>query len=152
MFLFKNHVKLLLLFIILSACQIQDPLKTHGIIYLENRSKKLITDKTNKNDVIRIIGAPQIKNEINNSDWIYIERVLSKGKYHELGKHKLEENNVLVLSFDKFGILTDKKLFKKKDIKKLKFSKKNTENDLSKKSFVQSFLDSVRKKMYSNRK
>ena len=62
MFLFKNHVKLLLLFIILSACQIQDPLKTHGIIYLENRSKKLITDKTNKNDVIRIIGAPQIKN------------------------------------------------------------------------------------------
>jgi len=152
MFLFKNHVKLLLLFIILSACQIQDPLKTHGIIYLENRSKKLITDKTNKNDVIRIIGAPQIKNEINNSDWIYIERVLSKGKYHELGKHKLEENNVLVLSFDKFGILTDKKLFKKEDIKKLKFTKKNTENDLSKKSFVQSFLESVRQKMYSNRK
>jgi len=152
MFLFKNHVKLLLLFIILSACQIQDPLKTHGVIYLENRSKKLITDKTNKNDVIRIIGAPQIKNEINNSDWIYIERVLSKGKYHELGKHKLEENNVLVLSFDKFGILTDKKLFKKEDIKKLKFTKKNTENDLSKKSFVQSFLESVRQKMYSNRK
>ena len=152
MYLFKNHVKLLLLFIILSACQIQDPLKTHGIIYLENRSKKLITDKTNKNDVIRIIGAPQIKNEINNSDWIYIERVLSKGKYHTLGKHKLEENNVLVLSFDKFGILTDKKLFKKEDIKKLKFSKKNTENDLSKKSFVQSFLESVRQKMYSNRK
>ena len=152
MFLFKNHVKLLLLFIILSACQIQDPLKTHGIIYLENRSKKLITDKTNKNDVIRIIGAPQIKNEINNSDWIYIERVLSKGKYHEVGKHKLEENNVLVLSFDKFGILTDKKLFKKEDIKKLKFTKKNTENDLSKKSFVQSFLESIRQKMYSNRK
>ena len=152
MFLFKNHVKLLLLFIILSACQIQDPLKTHGIIYLENRSKKLITDKTNKNDVIRIIGAPQIKNEINNSDWIYIERVLSKGKYHTLGKHKLEENNVLVLSFDKFGILTDKKLFKKEDIKKLKFTKKNTENDLSKKSFVQSFLESIRQKMYSNRK
>ena len=152
MFLFKNHVKLLLLFIILSACQIQDPLKTHGIIYLENRSKQLITDKTNKNDVIRIIGAPQIKNEINNSDWIYIERVLSKGKYHTLGKHKLEENNVLVLSFDKFGILTEKKLFKKEDIKKLKFSKKNTENDLSKKSFVQSFLESVRQKMYSNRK
>lgn len=152
MFLFKNHVKLLLLFIILSACQIQDPLKTHGIIYLENRSKKLIIDKTNKNDVIRIIGTPQIKNDINNSDWIYIERVLSKGKYHELGKHKLEENNVLVLSFDKFGILTDKKLFKKEDIKKLKFTEKNTENDLSKKSFVQSFLESVRQKMYSNRK
>ena len=152
MFLFKNHLKLLLLFIILSACQIQDPLKTHGIIYLENRSKKLIIDKTNKNDVIRIIGAPQIKNEISNSDWIYVERVLSKGKYHELGKHKLEENNVLVLSFDKFGILTDKKLFKKEDIKKLKFTKKNTENDLSKKSFVQSFLESVRQKMYSNRK
>ena len=54
MFLFKNHLKLLLLFIILSACQIQDPLKTHGIIYLENRSKKLIIDKKISNILILI--------------------------------------------------------------------------------------------------
>jgi len=40
----------------------------------------------------------------------------------------------------------------KEDINKIKFSKKETENDLSKKSFVQSFLQSIKKKMYDNRK
>ena len=32
------------------------------------------------------------------------------------------------------------------------FSKKETENNLSKKSFVESFLSSVKTKMYGNRK
>ena len=39
-----------------------------------------------------------------------------------------------------------------KDIKKLEFSEKITENELSEKSFVQKFLQSVKQKMYSNRK
>ena len=81
-----------------------------------------------------------------------MERTLTKGKYHELGKHKLDNNNVLVLDFDKFGILKGKEFLKKDDINKIKFSKKITENDLSKKSFVQSFLQSIKQKMYGNRK
>ena len=40
--------------------------------------------------------------------WIYIERTLSKGKYHKLGQHTLKENNVLVLVFNKFGVLENK--------------------------------------------
>ena len=36
----------------------------------------------------------------------------------------------------------------KKIYKKIKFSKKSTENNLSKKSFVETFLQSVKKKMY----
>ena len=35
---------------------------------------------------------------------------------------------------------------------KVKFSKKTTENNLRKRSFVESFLQSVKKKMYSGRK
>ena len=81
-----------------------------------------------------------------------MERTLTKGKYHELGKHKLDNNNVLVLDFDKFGILKGKEFLKKDDINQIKFSKKITENDLSKKSFVQSFLQSIKQKMYGNRK
>ena len=45
-----------------------------------------------------------------------------------------------------------KEFLKKDDINKIKFSKKITENDLSKKSFVQSFLQSIKQKMYGNRK
>jgi len=153
MFLFKYHFKIIIILsIILSGCKVQDPLKTHGILYLENRAKKLTINASNKNDVIRIIGQPHIKSELESNSWIYLERTLTKGKYHELGKHKLDNNNVLVLDFDKFGILKGKEFLKKDDINQIKFSKKITENDLSKKSFVQSFLQSIKQKMYGNRK
>jgi outer membrane protein assembly factor BamE (lipoprotein component of BamABCDE complex) len=151
-FSFKNHFKIIVfLFIILSSCKLQEPLKTHGIIYLENRSNKLIVNKSNKNDVIKIFGQPQIIDESDINTWIYLERILTKGKYHKLGKHVLKQNNILVLDFDKYGILNQKKIFNKEDINQLKFSKKNTENELSQKSFVRSFLESIRQKMYSNR-
>tara|TARA_B100001146_G_C16187323_1_gene437486 strand:+ start:307 stop:774 length:468 start_codon:yes stop_codon:yes gene_type:complete len=153
-FCFKNHFNRLfiVLFIILAGCQLQEPIKNHGIVFLENRSNKLIINKSNKNDVIKIIGQPHSKS-INNDDiWIYVERTLSKGKYHKLGQHVLKKNNTLVLKFDKFGILKSKKIYDKNDTNKIAFSEKETKNELSKKSFVESFLSSLKQKMYGNRK
>ena len=153
MFFFNKHCNIITILIltILLGCQLQDPDKSHGIAFLENRSNKLILNKSNKNDVIRTIGVPHIKDEQDENNWIYLERILSKGKYHKLGKHELKKNNVLVLTFDKFGILNSKSFFTKDEMNKLKFSKKVTDNDLTKKSFVQSFLQSIKQKMYSGR-
>ena len=149
---FHNNLLYLLVFIILISCKLQEPLKTHGIIFLENRSQKLVLNKSNKNDVIRIMGRPHIKEDEINQSWIYLERILSKGKYHKLGRHILKENNVLVLNFDKYGVLKNKEFLKKEDLKKLEFSQKITENELTQKSFVQKFLQSIKQKMYSNQK
>ena len=152
-FFIKYHLNKILftLFFILMSCQLQDPYKNHGILFLENRSKKLIIKKTNKNDVLKIIGNPHTKSIDDENTWIYLERVLTKGKYHKLGKHVLKENNVLVLVFDKYGILNSKEIFQVEDDKKLSFSKDKTENQLTKRSFIESFLSSVRQKMYGNR-
>ena len=139
---------LLLLLFILVGCQLKDPDKNHGILFLENRSKSLIIQKSNKNDIIDRLGQPHSKSFDNEDIWIYLERTLSKGKYHKLGQHVLKTNNVLVLHFDKYGILNDKKIYTKDDINKVEFSKNTTENQLSKKSFVESFLSSLREKMY----
>ena len=148
----KKHFKyLILILIILSGCQLQDPNNSHGIAFLENRAQKLVLNTTNKNDVIKIIGLPQIKDDYNENNWIYLERILTKGKYHQLGKHKLKENNVLILNFDKYGVLVSKKFLTKEQINKIKFTAKKTENDLTRESFVQSFLQSIKQKMYSNR-
>ena len=87
----------------------------------------------------------------NENIWIYVERTPSKGKYHKLGRHTLKTNNVLVLYFDKYGILKEKKFYNKDDIAKITFSKNKTENELPKKSFVETFLQSIRQKMYGNR-
>ena len=135
-------------FILLSDCQLKDPIKSHGIIYLENRSNKLEVKKTNKNDVIKIIGKPHIRDIETQETWIYFERILTKGKFHKLGKHVLSENNVLILDFNKYGILENKNFLDKKNMNELNFSELNTENVLTKKSFVQKFLQSVRQKMY----
>ena len=150
---FKYHsiVFLFIIFLILLGCQLQEPAKNHGILFLDNRSKKLTINKSNKNDVIKILGQPHSKTFDKDDTWIYIERTLSKGKYHKLGRHELKTNNTLILNFDKYGILKNKDFYNKEDINKIKFSKKTTSNDLSKKSFVESFLQSVKKKMYGNR-
>ena len=154
MFVFFNyHAKklFLILFLILSGCQLQQSSKHHGILFLENRSEKIIIEKSNQNDVVKVIGQPHSKSVDDENMWIYIERTLSKGKYHKLGRHTLKENNVLVLSFNKYGILQKKEFFSKDDIKKITFSNKSTDNQLSKKSFIETFLSSVRQKMYGNR-
>lgn len=144
-----NNIILYTIFLFfLANCQLQAPKKNHGIVFLENRVNKVKINKTNTNDVINIFGEPHSKSFNNDKEWIYFERVLSKGKYHKLGKNILEANNVLVLKFDKYGILTDKKLLKKDDKKKVNFSKAETENDLTQKSFVQKFLQSIKTKMY----
>ena len=137
--------------IILNSCKLQEPYQNHGIVFLENRSNKLITNKTNKNDVIKIIGEPHSKSIDNDNEWIYIERILTKGEYHKLGQNILKENNILILNFNKYGILVDKKLLNKKDKNKITFSKNKTENKLSQKSFIEKFLTSIRNKMYKNK-
>ena len=150
---FKYHFKIITLFIflILLGCQLQEPAKNHGILFLDNRSEKLAINKSNKNDVIKILGQPHAKTFDEEDLWIYIERTLTKGKYHKLGRHELKSNNTLVLNFDKYGILKSKDFYDKNNINNIKFSKKTTENDLSKKSFVETFLQSVKKKMYGSR-
>ena len=152
-FSFKYHPKITLSFIffILLGCQLQEPAKNHGILFLDNRSEKLIVNKSNKNDVVKILGQPHTKTFDEDDIWIYIERTLSKGKYHKLGRHTLKTNNTLILNFDKYGILKSKDFYNKEDINKIKFSKKTTSNDLSKKSFVETFLQSVKRKMYGVR-
>ncbi len=152
-FKIKNHINYFLVFtfIILINCQLQEPYKNHGIVFLENRAKKLLVDKSNKNDVIKIIGQPHSKSIKNDNEWIYFERVITKGEFHKLGQNVLKSNNVLVLSFDKYGILKNKLLLDKNDKKKVAFSKGETKNELTRKSFVERFLSSVRTKMYGNK-
>ena len=153
---FKNHFFLILIIVftfnILIGCQLQEPTKPHGILFLENRSNQLTSNKNNKNDVLRIIGNPHSKSFDNNNTWIYIERVLTKGSFRKLGQNVLKTNNILVLTFNKFGILKEKQFFDKSDLNKVKFSKKITENNLAKRSYLESFLSSIKSKMYSNRK
>tara|TARA_E500000178_G_C16689785_1_gene603172 strand:- start:38 stop:490 length:453 start_codon:yes stop_codon:yes gene_type:complete len=149
----KHFYKLfiIILFLFITACQLQESANNHGILFLENRSKKLVLNQTNSNDIIKILGRPHTKSKDNPNTWMYIERVLVKGKYHKLGKNVLKTNNILVLHLNKYGVLEHKHFLSKEDRNKLVFSTDKTDNDLQRDSFVQSFLQSLRTKMYGKK-
>ena len=101
--------------------------------------------------MLQIIGQPHTTSIVNKNEWMYIERVLTKGDYHKLGQNILKTNNVLILNFDKYGILKSKKFLNKDNIKKVDFAKMETNNELTQKSFVEKFLSSVKSKMYGKK-
>ena len=148
---YLKSIYILSFFILLLGCQLKEPQQNHGILFLENRSAKLKVDVSNQNDVIKSIGHPHSKSINDENEWFFVERTLTKGEFHKLGKNILKESNILILKFDKYGILKEKKLLTKDDIKKLAFSDKETSNELSQKSFIQNFLTSLRDKMYKKK-
>jgi len=149
-FVYRKHKELFYIIFFaffLNNCQLKEANKTHGINFLENREKVLVVGTTNKNDVIKIIGNPHSKSITEDDIWIYIERVITRGSLVKLGQNVLKKNNVLELKFDKFGVLVDKKIYSKDNMNLVKYSKKQTVNDISQPSFVGKFLSSVRQKM-----
>ena len=150
----KHYKKLYIIFFLflLNNCTLTEPKKPHGVNFLENREKALIIGKTNKNDVIKLIGNPHSTSLSSDSTWIYFERVITRGKLIKLGQNVLKENNVLDLKFDKYGILMSKKIYNKEDMTKIPYSDKVTENAITQQSFVGKFLSSVRQKMYGKKK
>ena len=97
--------------ILFIGCQRNELVNTHGISYLEKREKLITLNKSNKNDVVQILGQPSTKGMTDDNLWIYIERTKSRGKLLKLGKSYLTKNNVLVLEFNRFGILNKKEFY-----------------------------------------
>jgi len=149
----KKYIYLLVIILFfITACQQREVTKTHGIAYLEKREKLIVVNKTNKNDTINVLGQPSTKGMADDNLWIYIERTTSRGSLFKLGKSYLKKNNVLVLEFDKYGILAKKEFYNKKKMKKISFAKDVTENEIRKENFIEGFLSSVRQKMDQRRK
>ena len=149
----KNKILFIFVFaILLTSCQRNQVIKSHGISYLEKREKLIFVNKSNKNDVVEILGQPATKGMTDENMWIYIERTKTRGKLLKLGRQYLVKNNVLVLEFDKFGILNKKEIYDKEDMQKINFAKNITENNIKKENFIYSFLSSIRQKMEAKKK
>ena len=148
----KNIYLLVIILFFITACQQNEVLKTHGIAYLEKREKLILVNKSNKNDAVNVLGQPSTKGMTNDNLWIYIERTTGRGKLLKLGRDYLKKNNVLVLEFDKYGILAKKEFYNKEKMNKINFAKNTTESEVHSESFIYSFLSSVRQKMLIKRK
>ena len=95
------------------------------------------------------MGRPHSTSINDDNTWIYFERMTSRRTaITKIGRDILLTNNILELKFDKYGVLEEKIFYNKEDIQKIVYSKDNTENTITQRSFVEKFLSSVKQKMY----
>jgi len=139
------------LFLIVSSCSLKPIDNYHGVSFLEKKQKKLFINNSNKNDIIKILGAPSTKSILEDDIWIYIENRKSKSSILKLGKNIVLTNNVLVLEIDKKGILKDKKFYNIDDQNKVNFNDDKTKMS-EKDSFVYGVVSSLRQKIDSTKK
>ena len=141
------------IFIILIAtsCSLKPTDNYHGVAFLEKKQKELLINKSNKNDIIKILGAPSTKSILEDDLWFYIENRKSKSSLFKLGKEITLSSNVLVLEIDKKGILKNKKFYNIDDQNELFFSDDKTVMS-DKDGFVYGVLSSLREKIDSTKK
>ena len=99
----------------ISNCTLNKVIKHHGVHFLEKKNEKLIIGKTNKNDIIELLGPPSTKGAFNQELWIYMEIQTSSSKLSNLGKKELLKNNILLLDIDNRGVLSKNVILQIKD-------------------------------------
>ena len=143
----KNLIILLLISLFIQSCTLKKVRKHHGQHFLAEKQEQLIINKTNKNDIFLILGAPSTKSNFDENIWVYIEMKTGTSTLFELGKEKLILNNVLVLKINSYGLLESKNLLDINDMNKINHTKKVTLFKEKNNTFLYDFLSSLRQKM-----
>jgi len=107
----------------------------------------LTLNKSNKDNIIDLLGIPSTKSTFDKDIWIYIETKTTKGSLISFGKNKTMVNKVLILEIDSDGLLVKKDILNKDSMNEIVFSKKTTSSNISKNTFVYDFLSSMRQKI-----
>ena len=135
------------LFLIVTNCSFKKVVDHHGVPFLEKKQALLIVNKTNKNDIKKILGNPSTKSKFDNDVWIYIERKQTQSELKNLGRMIIFKNDVLVLELDNYGVLKKKEFYNKDDMKNIKVVEATTEAGFRKNSFIYDFMSSMRQKI-----
>jgi len=143
------HFKILVLFVFLFTlnCTTNKVANNHGFRSLETKYSKIKINESNKNDIIKIIGPPSYISDFNENKWFFIERRKTNQSLLKLGIKKIEKNNVLIVNFNKLGILVDKKILDINNMNDITYVKTTTVKDFQQDNFVYNLLSSLREKI-----
>ena len=135
------------IFLLITNCNLKQNIEHHGVHMLEEKVKKLTINEDNKNDLIRVLGPPSVESNFDNDLMFFIERKILIRGLTSLGKRQILVNNVLITEVDNRGILVKKEFIDLNQMNDLEISKKITEIDYQKTSFIYDFLSSMRQKV-----
>ena len=82
------RILLLIIFLLIVNCKFNKVVDSHGVHYLDKKQQSLTINKSNKNDIISLLGPPSTKSKFDNDLWIYIERKKTRTPLMKLGKKK----------------------------------------------------------------
>ena len=141
---------LILLLLTTFSCTSNKVSNNHGFISLQAKFEKVIVNKTNKNDIIQIIGPPSSISNFDENKWFYIQTKKENQSLYKLGIKKIEKNNVLIVTFNNMGILNDKRILRLDDMNDIKYVKAITEKDFKQNNALYKILSSLREKANSS--
>ena len=135
-----------ILFFFTLNCSINKVSNLHGYRFVDTKLDKIELNKSNKNDVRKIIGPPSSKSAFNNS-WLYFERKKTNQSLFKLGKKNISRNNILIVEFNNMGLVKDKTLLDLNDMNDIKIAEKKTKKKFQQDNFVYNLLSTLRNKI-----
>ena len=141
----RNLILLLLFFFTLN-CSINKVSNSHGFSSIDRKIDKIEINKSNKNDVRKIIGPPSSKSSFNEI-WLYLERQKTNQSLFKLGKKNISKNNILIIEFNNMGLVKDKTLLNLNDMNDIKIAEKKTKKKFNQDNFVYNILSTLRDKI-----
>ena len=147
MFIFKK-IFIFLLALIITSCTLNKVDNVHGVSNLKNKISLIKINKTNKNDIIRVLGPLPVIDKKDNR-WAYFEVRETKTKY---GKKDVYVNDYVEIYFDKYGVVKKFEFFNLNNMNDIKFAKEKTRSLGVKDTFTKNLLSSTRQRMKNARK
>ena len=141
----RNFIILLLFFFTLN-CSLNKVSNSHGFSSIDKKIDKIEINKSNKNDVRKIIGPPSSKSSFNEI-WLYLERKKTNQSLFKLGKRNISKNNILIVEFSNTGLVKDKTLLDLNDMNDIKIAEKKTKKKFSQDNFAYNILSTLRDKI-----
>ncbi len=138
---------IIIIFLFIVNCSGNKVSNFHGSKQLETKFNIIKVNKTNKNDLVKLIGPPSSVSDFDNNKWFYIERLKTNQSLIKLGNQKIEKNNVLIVQLDNFGIVREKKLLDLENMKDIKYLNTTTEKDFKNESILYNIFSSLREKI-----
>ncbi len=136
-----------LIFLLTISCSNNKVVNSHGSKAIVLKSNKIEISKSNKNDVLSILGKPSTISLFDENSWFFIEREKVNQSFFKFGKSKIRKNNVLEVTFDNYGIVLSKKLYDLENMNDLKKVKETTQKKYDTNSKIGKLIKSLEQKI-----
>ncbi len=141
-----KYIFLSLLFLFILNCSLNKVSNSHGSRFIDKKYDQILLNKSNKNDLKKLIGPPSSISKFT-GNWFYIERKKTNQSIFKLGQKKILQNHIIIIEFNKMGIVSKKDLLNINDMNDIKISKEITTKKYGQDNALYDIFSSLRDKI-----